>query len=174
MEGVLAVILRRPVGMVLTFNNFNRVAIGSPKTRTRSRRGARHAPMHRSCSSPPPTSVGRQRSPISLLWHGSARSGHERADLPNLSGYFESLVGTPNGATACGAFSLALSRSRCCDRAVGSFDRNRNPRIHFDQFFPQLSYKREARTRVSNPGIGDWTGQNLMRRPPVALIVWTC
>jgi hypothetical protein len=33
MEGLLAVILRRPVGMVLTLNNFNCVAIGSPKTR---------------------------------------------------------------------------------------------------------------------------------------------
>ncbi|MFZ3327369.1 MAG: hypothetical protein WA231_16475 [Methylocella sp.] len=83
---------------------------------------------------------------------------------------------TPTAATRADPFDLAETLAdlpvaiELSDLSIVT----RNPRIHFDQFFPQLSYKREARIRVSNPGVGDWTGQNLMRRPPVGLIVWTC
>jgi hypothetical protein len=67
-------------------------------------------------------------------------------------------------------YSVAQEIKRGTDLSIVT----RNPRIQFDQFFPQLSYKRGARIRVSHPRVGDWMGQNLMRTPPVGLIVWTC
>jgi hypothetical protein len=78
MEGLPGVILRRPAGMAPTLNNIklccywlaeNKDAVG---TWLASRANAPELFLTS------PTSVGRQRSPISLLWHGSARSGHQR------------------------------------------------------------------------------------------------